>query len=237
MEAHLVHELQSIVSGMAPEHAALCVAMTLGPTNAPMDDIAADCQVTGMTHVLALSGFNVGLLLALAGRVLALTPCRGTLRSILMVGCALLFMLSASAGISADRAAVAAVLASGMAGAARGVRAWHAASIVVIVVVFGAPSALLDIGFQLSVVVAAALAAWASRAPRIANTWADRLVASGAPAGSPRAWLRAIVEGMLAALIVGTIACLASTPIVMHHFGSITPLVVPGSIVAAPLSA
>ena len=41
----------------------------------------------------------------------------------------------------------------------------------------------------------------------------------------------------MAALIVGTIACLASTPIVMHHFGSITPLVVPGSIVAAPLSA
>ncbi len=234
---HLVHELQSIVSGMAPEHAALCVAMTLGPTSAPMDDIAADCQVTGMTHVLALSGFNVGLLLALAGRLLTLTPCRGTLRAILMVGCALLFMLSASAGISADRAAVAAMLASGMSGAARGMRAWHAASIVVIVVVVCAPSALLDIGFQLSVVVAAALAAWASRAPRIANTWADRLVASGAPAGSPRARLRATVEGMLAALIVGTIACLASTPIVMHHFGSITPLVVPGSIVAAPLSA
>ena len=234
---HLVHELQSIVSGMAPEHAALCVAMTLGPTSAPMDDIAADCQVTGMTHVLALSGFNVGLLLALAGRVLALTPCRGSVRAILMVGCAVLFLFSASAGISADRAAVAAMLASGMAGVARGVRAWHAASIVVIVVVVCAPSALLDIGFQLSVVVAAALAAWAGRAPRIASHWADRLVRSGAPRGSARARLRATTEGLLAALIVGTIACLASTPIVMHHFGSITPLVVPGSIVAAPLSA
>ena len=234
---HLVHALQSIVSDMAPEHAALCVAMTLGPTSPPMDDIAADCQVTGMTHVLALSGFNVGLLLALAGRMLALTPCHGTMRSILMVGCALLFMLSASAGISADRAAVAAMLASGMAGAGRGVRAWHAASIVVIIVVVDAPSALLDIGFQLSVVVAAALAAWASRAPRIANAWADRLVAAGAPAGSWHARIRSITEGGLAAFIVGTIACLASTPIVMHHFGSITPLVVPGSIVAAPLSA
>jgi len=234
---HLVRMLQSLVSGMAPEHAALCVAMTLGPTSAPMDDIAADCQVTGMTHVLALSGFNVGLLLALAGRVLALTPCRGMPRAILMVGCALLFMLSASAGISADRAAVAAMLVSGIAGAARGVRAWHAASIVVIIVVVCVPSALLDIGFQLSVIVAAALAAWASRAPRIASSWADRLVASGAPNRSPRTRLRATVEGILAALIVGTIACLASTPIVMHHFGSITPLVVPGSIVAAPLSA
>ncbi len=234
---HLVNTLQSIVSGMAPEHAALCVAMTLGPTSPPMDDIAADCQVTGMTHVLALSGFNVGLLLALGGRVLALTPCRGTVRAVMMVGCAMLFMLSASAGISADRAAVAAMLASGVAGAARGVRAWHAASIVVIVVVVGAPSVLLDIGFQLSVIVAAALAAWASRAPRIASVLTDRLVAPGAPAGSPQERIRAAIKGTLAALIVGTIACLASTPIVMHHFGSITPLVVPGSIIAAPLSA
>lgn len=234
---HLVHALQSIVSGMAPDHAALCVAMTLGPTSPPMDDIAADCQVTGLTHVLALSGFNVGLLLALAGRMLALTPCRGTLRSILMVWCALLFMLSASAGISADRAAIAAMLASGMAGAGRSVRAWHAASIVVIMVVVGAPSALLDIGFQLSVVVAAALAAWASWAPQIAKAWTDRLMTAGAPTGSWRAGARSAIEGGLATFIVSTIACLASTPIVMHHFGSITPLVVPGSIVAAPLSA
>jgi competence protein ComEC len=234
---HLVHTLQSIVSGMAPEHAALCVAMTLGPTSAPMDDIAADCQVTGMTHVLALSGFNVGLLLALAGRALALTPCRGTVRAVMMVGCAVLFMLSASAGISADRAAVATMLASGVAGAARGVRAWHAASIVVIVVVVAAPSALLDIGFQLSVIVAVALAVWTRPAPRIASVWTDRLVAGGAPVGSPRAWLRATIEAILAALIVSMIASLASAPIIMHHFGSITPLVVLGSIVAAPLSA
>jgi competence protein ComEC len=246
---HLVARLESIVADMAPEFAALCVAMTLGPTSPPMDDIASDCQVTGMTHVLALSGFNVGLLLALAGRVLALTPCRGVARAGVMVACAMLFLFSASAGISADRAAIAAMLASGMAGTARGVRAWHAASIVVIVVVVGAPSAMLDIGFQLSVIVAAALAAWASRAPQIANRWADRLLVHRSPRGpsgssrspgSPGSWharLRSAVEAGLAALIVGSIACLASAPIVMHHFGSITPLVVPGSIVAAPLSA
>jgi len=233
----VVQELQAIVSDMAPEQAALCVAMTLGPTSPPMDDIAADCQVTGMTHVLALSGFNVGLVLALAGRMVALTPCRGAMRSVLLVACALLFMASASAGISADRAAVAAMLASGVAGAARGVRAWHAASIVVMVVVLGTPSALLDIGFQLSVVVAVALAAWANRAPRIASAWTRRLMARGEPPESARARLRSVVQWSFTAWIVGTIACMASTPIVMHHFGSITPLVVPGSIVAAPLSA
>jgi len=233
----LVSILQSIVSDMAPEHAALCVAMTLGPTSPPMDDIAADCQVTGMTHVLALSGFNVGLLLALAGRVLVLAPCRGQVRAMLLMACAVLFMISASAGISADRAAVAAMLASGVAGSARRVRAWHAASIVVIVIMVGTPSALLDIGFQLSVVVAAALAAWASRAPSMAGRWTDWIVTRGALPGSWRARLRVGTEWSMAALIVGTIACLASTPIVLHHFGSITPLVVPGSIVAAPLSA
>lgn len=233
----LVLNLQSIVSGMAPEHAALCVAMTLGPTSPPMDDIAADCQVTGMTHVLALSGFNVGLLLALAGRLLAITPCRGAVRAMMLVGCAVIFMLSASAGIGADRAAVAAMLASGVGGAARGVRAWHAASLVVIVVVVGAPSALLDIGFQLSVMVAAALAAWGGRAPMIAGAWADRLVAAGAPLGPWHARLHGVTQIGLVALITGTIAGLASGPIVLHHFGSINPLVVPGSIVAAPLSA
>jgi len=232
----IVLRLQSIVSTMAPEHAALCVAMTLGPTGAPMDDIASDCQVTGMTHVLALSGFNVGLLLGLAARLLSFTACRGSVRAVALVACAALFMLSASAGISADRAAVAAMVVSASAGMARGIKAWHAASTVATIIVADAPSALLDIGFQLSVVVAAALAAWAGRAPSLASRCTGRFL--GAAPSDP--WVdrvRKATEWCIAATIVGTIAFLASAPIVMHHFGLVNPLVVPGSIMAAPLSA
>lgn len=233
----LVADLRSITRELAPGHGALCVAMTLGPTSASMDGIAADCQVTGMTHILALSGFNVGLLLALASRMLSLAPFWGTFRAAILVACAVLFMASASAGISADRAAIAAMVSSAAAGSARGIRAWHAASIVVIVIVVAMPAALLDIGFQLSVVVAAALAAWANRATVLAADWALRVVPGGAVHGSWRSRSRIVVEWALAATIAGTIAFMASTPIVLHHFGSITPMVVPGSIVAAPLSA
>ncbi|MFZ9688237.1 MAG: ComEC/Rec2 family competence protein [Phycisphaerales bacterium] len=232
----LVRRLERLVDGMAPDLAALCVAMTLGPTSAPMDDIAADCQVTGMTHVLALSGFNVGLLLALAARVLVLLPARGPPRAALLVACAAVFMASASAGISADRAALAAMVASGAAGFGGRVRAWHAASIVMVAIVLATPCALLDIGFQLSAVVALALAAWAHRAPWLAESLVRCVVRGPGPLAPPTR-TRSTMQALVAAMIVGTIAFLASTPIVLHHFGSITPLVVPGSIVAAPLSA
>lgn len=196
---HLVRRLTHVLRDAPADASALGVAMTLGPTSAPMDAIAADCQVTGMTHVIALSGFNVGLLLAMAGRALAATPLRGVARGAVLAACAVLFIISATAGFSADRAGVAALVVAVAGGSGYRVRVWSAAGIVVICMVVLTPAAVLDIGFQLSVVVALVLASWG---------WRTQAV-----------------------------AFLASTPIVLHHFGAFTPLVVPGSLVAAPMSA
>ncbi len=222
----LVRSLQSMLSGGSPDSAALAVAMTLGPTAPDMHDVAADCQITGLTHVLALSGFNVGLLIALAARCLGPLGARGWMRGLIMVGCACLFIASASAGIAAQRAGVAAIAGTLVASGLMRMGAWHAASLVAVCVVAFAPGCVVDIGFQLSAVVALVLAAFAHSAPVIADAW-----------WRPHWPAPTLMRGVIAVVIVSAIACAASTPIVAHHFGSVTPMVIPGTIVAAPLSA
>jgi competence protein ComEC len=75
---------------MSPENASLLYSMTFGDRNALDDDINASFAVAGLTHVLAVSGLHVGILVMMLLGVLKLCRVRAKYR-FFIIFCVLLF--------------------------------------------------------------------------------------------------------------------------------------------------
>ena len=179
-------------------------------------DLAADFTATGLSHVLAISGWNIALVGGLAASLLARRPARVRLVATLavIVGYTLFAGASASVVRAAAMAGVALVArAGGRPGTAAAALGLAVAGIVVI-----APASVLDPGFQLSAAATAGLLAWSEPlAGRIRRT---------AP------WLPAwIVEG----LGVSLAAQAATLPIVLLEFGRVAPLSPALNLAVVPL--
>jgi competence protein ComEC len=200
-----------------PEPAAgLAAGILIGLRERVDRELAADFTTTGLSHVVAISGWNIAIVAGLVAGFLGTWPRRR--RAVATVGAIALYTILAGASASVLRAAVMAGVAllareTGRPGTAARALAWA------VVILLGVnPGTVTDAGFQLSAAATAGLLAWGT-------PLAARLRAS-------MPWLPGfIVEG----LAVSLAAQAATLPIVLLSFGRLAPLSPLLNLVVVPL--
>jgi competence protein ComEC len=206
--------VRASVSGLPPDRRALVPALVDGDDGGLDPELADDFRTTGLTHLLAVSGTNLTLVVGFALVVARWLRVRG--RWLYAVGAAgiLGFVLLARAEPSVLRAAAmgsVALLGLGANGADRGVRALGVATVALLLVDPGLASAF---GFALSVLATAGILL-------LAPTWRDAL----------SRWLpRWVAE----AIAVPAAAQLACTPLVAAISGQVSLVAVGANLLAAP---
>ena len=196
---------------------ALVPALVTGDDAALPDDLVADFQEAGLTHLTAVSGTNltlvVGFLLLVGGRLGVQGRARPVLGLLGVVG----FVLLARPEPSVVRAAAmgtVALLGMGAGGRAAGSRALGVAVVVLLLV---DPALAVSAGFALSALATAGILLVAPVLRDALATWAPRWVAE--------------------AVAVPTAAQLACTPLVAALSGQVSLVAVVANLVVAPLVA
>ncbi len=200
-----------------PEPAAgLAAGILIGLRERVDRELAADFTTTGLSHVVAISGWNIALVAGLVAALLGGWPRRR--RAGATVAAIAVYTVLAGASASVLRASVMAGVAllareTGRPGTAARALAWA------VVILLGLnPGTVTDAGFQLSAAATAGLLAW--------GTPLSARLGAGMP------WLpRFVVEG----LAVSLAAQAATLPIVLLSFGRLAPLSPLLNLVVVPL--
>ena len=193
----------------------LAAALILGRRDGLLGSEVGELRSSGLAHLLAVSGLNVGMVAALAwGLLLGLRVPPAPRRLALVIVVVVFAMVSG--GEAPVRRAAAATVAYLL---ARQFGRPLAPLPIVWGVVAGLlllePDAALQAGFQLSALVTLALVRWA------------------VPVAE---WITFAPRRLAQALGVAVTAQAAATPLVGIHFGSVPPLAVIANLLAAPVS-
>jgi len=200
-----------------PEPAAgLAAGILIGLRDRVDRELAADFTTTGLSHVVAISGWNIALVAGLVGALLAGRARRTRSGGIIVAIVAYTVLAGASASVvrAAAMAAVALLAReAGRPGTAAAALGWAVAVLVVV-----APANAADIGLQLSAAATAGLIAWSAPIARALERRVPRLPG----------WVR---EG----LGVSLAAQAATLPIVLLSFGRVAPLSPALNLAVVPL--
>ena len=206
--------LREAVAPLDPEPRALIPALVVGDTSRMPEDLVERFRVTGLTHLVAVSGSNLVLFLAFLRSAARWLGVRGWgLRGTLVVGTAA-FVLLCRAEPSVVRAA-----AMGLVGLAAlgqpGGGALRALCVAVLVVVSLDPDMARSVGFALSVIASGGLVLWAGRWAKALGRWLPPWLAE--------------------ALAVPLAAQVATQPVVTALSGQISLVGILANLAAAPL--
>ena len=200
-----------------PEPAAgLAAGILVGLRDRVDRDLAAAFTATGLSHVVAISGWNIALVAGLVGALMA-GRARRTRSGVILVAIVVYTML-AGASASVVRAAAMTGIAllareTGRPGSAAAALGWAVAGLVV-----ANPANAADVGLQLSAAATAGLIAWSAPVTAVLDRrvgWAPR-------------WVR---EG----LGVSLAAQAATLPLVLVAFGRVAPLSPVTNLAVVPL--
>lgn len=199
--------------------AALVLARREGLDHDLRDAFAA----AGIAHLLAISGFHVGviwgLVLALL-RSVSWSRRRVEISAIVVVW---LYVILIGVPDAATRAAlILTTLAAGRAGNRPPTR-WGGLAVAALLLLATDPSRLASAGFQLSFAGAAGLTAWS-------RPWAERWAAFVGPRVGP-----GLPRPLRDALVAGAAATLATLPIAAWHFERVSLVGIPVTLLATPL--
>lgn len=208
--------LRASAAHLDPEPRALVPALVVGDTFGMPKDLTERFRVTGLTHLTAVSGANLTLLLAFLGTVARWVGIRGWwLRGLLGLG-VVGFVLLCHSEPSVVRAAamgVVGLVALGAGGS--GGRAVRALCVAVLVILFVDPPMARSAGFALSALASGGIVAWS-------RPWTDAL-ASKLPRG--------LAEGIATPLA----AQLATQPLVTMLSGQVSVVGLVANLAAGPL--
>ena len=221
-----------------PESRALVSAITTGIRLPGLSRPAAEFRAAGMSHVLAISGFNVAVLVAACAGAMRCCGAGVRMRAGIAVAVAAMFLAITEpetsvlrAGLGAGLAAVASVRG----GSARGLGTLGAVAMVTMLVDV---DSLAGAGFQLSYGVVVALLVISPRVQRrwdeATDSWWRRIPWKSVARSEACSLFRSTaVETVVASLVAWTI----STPIALWHAGSFGFMAAPLSIVTMPAAA
>ncbi len=173
---------------------------------------------SGVAHLLAISGFHVGVLATLAAGIVRLLRCGPIARTV--IPCVLVWAYVAVIGAPPAAVRAAAILSVLVASRLRGRPTFRPAGLSVVLLGFlcVAPGAATGVGFQLSFAGAAGLVFLRPRLLRMLSAWSHR---------SPPAAANALVTSLSATL--------ATAPLVAWHFGELPLLGLPMTAALTPL--
>jgi competence protein ComEC len=209
---------EALTRALPEPEAGLAAGILIGLSDRVDRDLAGAFTIAGVSHVVAISGWNIAIVAALvAGLLRARLGRRG--RSVITLVAIVAYTVAAGASASVVRAAVMAAVVllareSGRAGAAATARGWA-----VVLLLLADPGTVGDPGFQLSVLATAGLIAWATGI-------AVRL----------RSWRGGLLPGWLAESLGVSFAAEAATlPVVLAGFGRFAVLAPAVNLLVVPL--
>lgn len=217
---HVRRRMHQLTAHMSPANAGLVLGLTIGDDARLPERLRDDMRTTGLTHLTAVSGANVAIVLG-AG-ILILRAARASRRAIVFSGLAVIsmFVLVARWEPSVLRAGLMAALALAAYLVGRRSDPFNGAGVAFIGLVAIDPLILWSIGFQLSF---AATLGILILAPPLKERL-ERLP-------------RRMPAPVVVALSVGLAAQIAVTPLIAFHFGRVSIVSPIANLAAFPLVA
>ncbi len=170
--------LRTAMTGSSPEQAALVPALTVGDTSAVDGTVTEEFKATGLTHLMAVSGANLTLLLGFVTTLAGWVGVRGRAVLALSVASVVGFVVLCRGEPSVLRAAaMGLVTLAGVGQGARAAGALRNLSIAVIVLCWADPWLSRSWGFALSVTASLGIVLWAGRWTEVLAGWLPRWVA------------------------------------------------------------
>jgi competence protein ComEC len=200
---------------LPPEEAGLLPGLVVGDTRALDPVLEGDFRTAGLTHLVAVSGANVAIVLAGVLWPLRLRAVDRRIQAVVGVLALAGFVLLAQSGASVLRAAVMGGVALIALAGGRARSAVPALCAAVIVLLLVEPPLAADAGFALSVTATAAIVV-------VAPGWAWRLRARRVP--------RLLAD----AVAVSAAAGVATAPIIAALSGQVSLVSLPANLLAAP---
>jgi competence protein ComEC len=220
---------ESLESALPMPYSSLALALLLGLRGSLSPEIVRDFRSTGTSHLLAISGMHVGILLALA--IGLSTWALGRRRQVyLLLPLAAIWMYALISGlpVSVVRAALMGSIYLAALGLGRPQSALPPLAISAIVITAFDPLALKQVSFHLSfaamagIIIALPYQARVSAAiPQAQRSWWT-------------VWLRRLASWLVSALIVSLGATLATLPLVAFNFGQIPLMGIPATLLVLP---
>lgn len=217
---HMRRDAGDLLGRVLPsDEAGLAAGMLIGLRDRVDREVATAFTASGLSHVVAISGWNIALVGALIAACLRRLPRRP--RSALIIIAIVVYTIAAGASASVVRAAVMGAIVllareSGRRGAASAALALATAGLTIT-----EPSMVDDAGFRLSVAATAGLLAWGSPLTAALRARAPRRVP----------------EWLLESLGVSLAAQAATLPLVLMDFGRLSLVAPAANLVVAPLVA
>jgi competence protein ComEC len=205
----------ALATGLERPQAALLRGMVLGQDEALDERTRDEFRASGLSHILAASGQNVALLLALALPLLTFAGAGLQVRLTVALALIALYVPLAGAGPSIQRAGVMGAATTVAALAGRPASRWYALLLAAAATLLLNPRAVGDPGWQLSF---AAVVAIALATPAIVV----RLRRRGVPPAAAEAVAMAFA------------ATLGTAPLLAFHFEQFSVVSLPANVVAAP---
>ncbi len=140
--------------------AGLAAGILIGLRERVDRDLAADFATAGVSHVVAISGWNIAIVAGLVGAVMRGRPRR--LAAIVVGGTITAYVIAAGASPSVVRAGVMAAVVLAARESGRAGRAAAALGLAAAILLLVDPEMFEDAGFRLSVMATAGLLAWAT---------------------------------------------------------------------------
>ena len=208
-------QLLSYFSAVLGEPAASLVnGVLIGERGSIPAALAKSFQVTGLTHILAISGFNITIIINLLIVCTVWLPRRWRLLPTVVV--IAIFVILTGASASVVRAAVMGMLVFAVKNLGRRVSPFKAIVLSVFLIVLVEPRLLgLDISFQLSVLATLSLVFFANMLQWEAGT----------------SWVRLLWDGLATTLAAQVI----SLPYIFYHFGTISLISPVANLLIGPL--
>ncbi len=195
----------------------LSAAILVGLRDRVDRSVAADFTAAGVSHIVAISGWNIAIVAAtVAALVRGRLSRRG--RTVVTAAAIVAYTLFAGTSPSVVRAAVMAGAALLAVESGRGTRVSVTLAWAIALMLLADPATVSDAGFQLSAAATAGLVAWAS-------PLTHRL-------GSAAPWLPGSIRECLG---VSLAAQAATLPIALATFGRLAPIAPLANLVAVPL--
>ncbi len=222
----------SLQRAMPAPESGLAQALLLGIRSELLPSVKDSFRTAGMSHLLAISGLHVGIVLALALGIGSATLGSG---NSLVIFCAMAIVWAYAIVSGLDppvvRAAIMGSLALVQGLTGRGMRGLTALLLAAGVMVCADPALLGSLSFQLSFT---AMAGVIVGLPVIALCTGAMTTILGGSSASAARWLQYALTLLIASVVISTTTTLATVPLIAMHFGEIPIMSVPATILAMP---
>ncbi|MEZ4539891.1 MAG: DNA internalization-related competence protein ComEC/Rec2 [Chloroflexota bacterium] len=218
---------REVIAASLPEpHAALLTGILLGDDSGIPRQLEQDFRETGMTHIIAISGFNIAVIIALLDHMMAPLFPRRTAALVIMLFVAL-YAILVGASASVVRAAVMGIsYLIGRRLLGRPTLAIAGLFTAAFLMTLSDPNTLWDVGFQLSFAATLGLMLYA-------GSWSRGFARRVLPLLPPRVGGR--VTALVSEVLLVTLAAQVLTlPLILYHFGRLSLAGLPANILVLP---